>query len=124
LSRCNTPYLLTVPCDGPLLAHDLAGRLYFALTDSKADIAAASDGTRLQPVFALMKCTLLTSLLAFLAEGERKIDLWYGRHALAVADFSDRPDTFLNINTPEDRELLKARMSRDAQGKHAPDGRT
>ena len=113
LNRCSTPYLLTVPCDGPLLARELAGRLYLSLTDSNADIAAASDGVRLQPVFALMKRTLLSSLLDFLAGGERKIDLWYGRHALAVADFSDRPDTFLTVNTPEDLELLKARMSRD-----------
>jgi molybdopterin-guanine dinucleotide biosynthesis protein A len=29
---------------------------------------------------------------------------------MQLVDFSDSPDSFLNINQPEDRDLLEARM--------------
>lgn len=42
LERCETPYLLTVPCDTPLFPLDLASRLAEALVASDAEIAMVS----------------------------------------------------------------------------------
>jgi molybdopterin-guanine dinucleotide biosynthesis protein A len=70
----------------------------------------AHDGERMQPVFALLGCHLLPSLLDYLNEGGRKIDTWYAQHRLALADFSAVPETFLNLNTPEDKAELESRI--------------
>jgi molybdenum cofactor guanylyltransferase len=102
-----TPYIVTVPCDGPLLADDLVQRLCAALCRENADIAVAHDGRRMQPVYALISTALLPSLQVFLAAGNRKIDQWYACHTVALADFSDSPDTFRNINTPEDHNNIQ-----------------
>ena len=110
MQAAGTEYILTVPCDSPLLPPDLAVRLAAALTRDQADISVAHDGGRMQPVFSLLRCNLLASMLAYLESGERKIDLWYARHKLAIADFTDSPETFLNVNTPEDRAELEAKL--------------
>ena len=109
-----TPYLLSVPCDSPLLHPALAETLFRALEADQAEISVAHDGTRMQPVFALLRRELLPDLLAYLKNGGRKIDTWYAQHRLTLADFSDWPDTFLNINTTDDRIDLEQKMARTA----------
>jgi molybdopterin-guanine dinucleotide biosynthesis protein MobB len=69
---------------------------------SQSEVAVASDGERLQPVFCLVPRSLKEDLYGFLQQGERKIDLWLARHKLAEVDFSDQPQTFVNFNRPED----------------------
>ena len=44
--------------------------------------------------------------MEFLEGGDRKILLWYARHRMVTADFSDIPAMFLNANTPEDVEEI------------------
>ncbi len=109
---CTTRYLLTAPCDSPLLAVDLGARLHRAMIDEDAEICVAHDGERMQPVFALIDCALLESCVAYLAGGDRKIDRWYGGHRLAQADLSDRRECFLNVNRPEDRAAVEALLAR------------
>jgi molybdopterin-guanine dinucleotide biosynthesis protein A len=106
----DRPYIVTVPCDSPLIPGTLVETLYRSLDEQQADISVAHDGTRMQPVFALLRCELLPDLLAYLDEGGRKIDTWYDRQRLAIADFSDSPDTFLNLNTPQDKLALEGRI--------------
>ncbi len=110
LHVCKTQYLVIAPCDSPLIRPDLVPRLYQALVDDDADLSVAHDGRRMQPVFALLKCELQQSLLGYLADGGRKIDPWYHQHFTAQADFRDCDNMFLNINTPEDRDDLEARL--------------
>ncbi len=110
MERALTPYLLTVPCDSPFVPADLASRLYWALTDAGAELSVAHDGERMQPVFALVDCALLPSLLAYLEAGGRKIDTWYAQHRVALADFSGRAEAFLNVNTPEDQAEVERRL--------------
>ncbi|MEW8627888.1 MAG: molybdenum cofactor guanylyltransferase MobA [Candidatus Thiodiazotropha sp.] len=107
LEQISTPDLITVPCDGPKLPQDLVARLANAREAEAADIAVAHDGKRLQPVYALIAKKLRPSLKAYLDGGDRKIDLWYAQHKMATADFSDIPETFLNINTPEERNAFE-----------------
>lgn len=102
MRNAETEYMATLPCDSPYVPDDLVARLYRSLVEVDADISVAHNGERLQPVYSLMKCSLLQSLLAYLNSGERKIDRWYARHRMTETDFSDVPETFINANTPED----------------------
>lgn len=102
LEHMQTEYLLTLPCDGPIVVGDLVQRLAKGLEAAGADIAVAHDGRRLQPVYALLHRRVLPDLRAALDEGERKIDRWYPRNPWITVDFSDVPEQFSNINTPED----------------------
>jgi len=108
LKVIDTEFLLTVPCDSPLVAPDLAGRMYAALQLRQGDLAVAHDGRRLQPVFLLLKRGLTADLEAYLASGERKIDRWFARYRVAEADLSHRPDSFINVNEPEEKQRLEA----------------
>jgi molybdopterin-guanine dinucleotide biosynthesis protein A len=59
MQAARTPYIAVVPCDSPLIGGELVERLYAAAASSGSPIAAAHDGERLQPVFALLSCDLL-----------------------------------------------------------------
>jgi molybdopterin molybdotransferase len=107
MQTANTPYILTVPCDAPKIAPDMATRLWAALQRESAELAVAYDGERLQPVHALIPVSLLSSLQTFLANGDRKIDLWYAQHRTAIVDFSDCRSMFRNINTPQQQADLE-----------------
>jgi len=115
LERCETPFLLTVPCDTPRLPLDLAERLATAFDDPTTEIAMAAapedDGQlRTQPVFCLMPVGLLESLTQFTQEGGRKIDAWTARHRTAVVPFDrpeDDPKAFFNANTLAELHALE-----------------
>lgn len=114
LAVLETDYLLTAPCDSPLVAPDLAERLHAALVAQEADIAVAHDGQRPQPTFLLLRRGLAGDLAAFLDSGGRKIDRWFERHRLAEADMSHRPECFVNVNDPEERERIEALLHSNA----------
>lgn len=94
-------WLLTIPCDGPFVATDYAAKMLAAAHANKVYLAVAHDGTRLQPVYALLHRKLATSLTHFLQGNTRKIDAWYQQHEFAVVDFSESSAMFTNINTPQ-----------------------
>jgi molybdopterin-guanine dinucleotide biosynthesis protein A len=111
LAAARTEWVAVVPCDSPLLTADCVARLEAAHDDEETiDITVAHDGERIQPVFALIRRRLIQSLDEFLESGGRKIDQWYGRQRMRLVDFSDIPDNFENVNRPEDRARLEARI--------------
>jgi len=107
LERCETRWLVTVPCDTPLFPQDLVARLAAAAQEQDAAIAMAAgreeDGQlRTQPVFCLLRVELLESLVRFTHEGGRKIDAWTARHQTVTVPFdapADDPRAFCNANT-------------------------
>ncbi|MDP3833484.1 MAG: molybdenum cofactor guanylyltransferase MobA [Hydrogenophaga sp.] len=115
LERCESPYLLTVPCDTPLFPLDLAQRLAQAFDDESTEIAMAAareeDGQlRPQPVFCLMRLDLLESLMAFTQAGGRKIDRWTDQHRTVIVPFDqpgDDPKAFFNANTLAELHALE-----------------
>ena len=112
LHHCGTRWMMTVPCDSPLLPLDLAARLYHVLETNGADLAVADDGERLHPVFCMLSRGLACDLDDFLANGGRKIDQWFEQVSTARADFSEAPECFGNVNTADElarmeQELLK-----------------
>ncbi len=114
LERCETPYLLTVPCDVPRFPLDLARRLAAAFDDPATEIAmvaAPEDGQlRTQPVFCLMRIDLMESLTAFTQGGGRKIDAWTAQHRTVEVPFNlpgDDGDAFRNANTLAELHALE-----------------
>lgn len=109
LERCETDYLVTVPCDTPNFPTDMVQRLAQALTQEQADIAMVATiengETRTQPVFCLIKADLMSSLLAFIQEGGRKIDRWTAQHRLVEVVFEDA-SAFAGANTLEELQRL------------------
>jgi molybdopterin-guanine dinucleotide biosynthesis protein A len=120
LERCETPYLLTVLCDTPRFPRDLANRLADALEANDAEIAMAAGyetdaqgnrAIRTQPVFCLLRCELLESLVKFTHGGGRKIDTWTALHKTTVVNFdkpTDDPYAFANANTVQELVNLEA----------------
>jgi molybdopterin-guanine dinucleotide biosynthesis protein A len=116
LSHCTTPYLLSVPCDSPLLPLDLAARLSTTLQSADADLALAvtdgdsddTNGGRPQrhPVFCLMKATLLPQLSDYLRDGGRKMENWMDTLASVDVHFDNRA-AFSNINTLQELQQLE-----------------
>ncbi len=107
LAASGNAWVATVPCDSPFVPEDLIERLWRALESGPADLAVAEAEGRMQPVFALLPVSLLEDLRAFLDGGGRKIDTWFARHRVAMADFSDSPRAFVNVNTPEEAEEVE-----------------
>jgi len=117
LERCETAFMMTVPCDTPLFPHDLVARLAAALEAEDADIAMAAareeDGQlRAQPVFCLMRSELLESVVRFTHGGGRKIDAWTAQHKTVLVPFDqpgDDPKAFVNANTLAELHQLETR---------------
>ncbi len=107
MASVGSEFILTLPCDSPLLEVDYAQRFIDSYARQPAPVHVAFDGNRLQPVHALIKVDLLSSLQQFLDSGERKIDRWYAQHDYQRVDFSDCADMFRNINTPADQISLQ-----------------
>lgn len=108
LRHASSEWVLFVPCDTPMLPSDLVERLYQAVQKNGADLAVAHDGERLQPVIALLHCSLLPSLELWLEEGKRKIDRWFMQHKMVVVPFDDGETAFINLNTPQELSAVEA----------------
>ncbi|AQW32182.1 molybdenum cofactor guanylyltransferase MobA (plasmid) [Ralstonia syzygii subsp. celebesensis] len=118
LEQCQTPYLLTAPCDSPFVPIDLAAKLSQALVEAGARIALpvtlepdenGQPRRQVQPVFCLLDATLADDLTAYLQQGGRKIDAWTARHPSVEVVFDDAA-AFANINTlAELRQLAERR---------------
>jgi molybdopterin-guanine dinucleotide biosynthesis protein A len=110
LERCETTYLATLPCDSPLFPADLVARLAAALDAEGAELAKAAPLAhglaRVQPVFCLMKASLLESLVRFTHAGGRKIDRWTAEHACVNVPFEDEC-AFVNANTLSELHQLQ-----------------
>ena len=115
LERCETDLLLTVPCDSPLFPLNLTQRLLDTLIAEDAEVAVAAakeeDGSvRAQPVFCLMRVSLLESLVKFMQSGGRKIDAWTAQHKTVLVPFDTDdvdPRAFFNANTLEELHRLE-----------------
>ena len=126
LAHCPTPYLMTVPCDTPLIPHDLSARLAQSLADSNADVAMvraleahSEHGAftlRPQPVLSMMKRELGAHLDEHLKKGGRKVESWAQELHCVWVDFdqaSDDLQAFLNINTLDELHALERTLVQD-----------
>lgn len=110
-------HVISLATDAPFLPRDLAERLMQAVAEG-ADMAQARSGGRRHPVFAIWPVSMAGALRAALVdEGLRKIDDFTARFDCAIVDFlpedDGAPDPFTNLNTPEDLEDARIRVSAD-----------
>jgi molybdopterin-guanine dinucleotide biosynthesis protein A len=110
LARCETPFLVTVPCDSPLFPPDLVERLGRALLQADAEIALAATREqgvlRAQPVFCLMRAGLADGLARFVEGGQRKVERWAAQHRRVELLF-EAADAFFNANTLAELQQLQ-----------------
>lgn len=107
LAASSTDWVGFVPCDSPFIDESIVERFCHAVEDS-TDILVAHDGDFHQPVFTMFHKRVLPKLEAFLERGDRKIILLYKECNTKYVDFSDNPDCFVNLNTPEELSKLSA----------------
>jgi len=95
-------WLVTAPCDTPLLPEDFAARLVETAETAGARAAVIASGDGVHPLCAAWRVTLLPGLEAALAEGHPPVHVFLedaGAAQLRVAD-----EHLININTPSDLE--------------------
>jgi molybdopterin-guanine dinucleotide biosynthesis protein A len=107
MKHAKTEFVLSVPCDSPLVPNNLAIHLMHALEQNHADIAIAKTGPQTHPVFCLCRSNLVLDLEEFLAGGGRKVEDWQKKHSLTMVSFDDQSMAFSNINTLDDLTELE-----------------
>lgn len=106
-AHTDSDYVLTVPCDTPLLPGDLLQRLGDALSAQQADIATVSENGRLHAAIMLAHRRLEEPLRQYLEAGERRVQAWLNQQNLATADYSQQAGAFINVNTPAELAELE-----------------
>lgn len=101
LAACPTPWLMTVPVDGPALPDDLLYRMSARIGESDGALAVAYDGTRRQPLFALYRRSLAASAQVALHDNA-PVWRWQDECGAVDVDFSDEAERFVNLNSPEE----------------------
>lgn len=97
-------FVATAAVDTPFFPRDLVTKLAGAAHG--LDMAVASSGGRLHPVFGLWKVTLIPALTDYIRASRRSMHDWALSHGAGIAEWSSLPyDPFFNINTPEDIEM-------------------
>jgi molybdopterin-guanine dinucleotide biosynthesis protein A len=126
LRACTSEWMVTAPCDTPVLPLDWVARLRHAASQSgrlaamvrapeispescslnintlPATPLPGAPALRSQPVFCLLHRSLVDDLASYLAEGERKIERWTDRHGCVGVDFETNPGqtwAFTNLNS-------------------------
>ncbi len=115
LLACTTPWLVTAPCDAPLLPPDLVARLAHAASRQRPEgsplggrrlfVAASPRG--IEPGFMLAHVDLAPALGEWLAGGGRKVRHWLAAAGAGEVAFADAA-AFANINTPDELAGLEA----------------
>jgi molybdenum cofactor guanylyltransferase len=99
---CKHKRVLIVPCDIPLLPHDLVEKL---VTDNTNHLHIVKSGERLQLIF-LMPHNLLHTLNSYLEQGHQKVMDWAKSQNPIIIEFDDVTNAFANLNTLDDLKQL------------------
>jgi molybdopterin-guanine dinucleotide biosynthesis protein A len=100
-------HLITVPCDTPLLPHDLVRRLEEDLRRSGAEIAVARDPAQIHPVIGLWPVYLAARLADDMKNGARSVHRWLAQFKVCESTFA--ASHFSNLNTPAELRAAEAR---------------
>jgi len=120
-NRPGTEWVASVPGDCPFLPRDLVAKLHAARIAEGKPLACAHSGDWRHPVVGLWQVALREDLRhAITVEDLRKIEVWTGRHGVALADWPVEPvDPFFNVNTPEDVEKATKLAAAEPSGPRA-----
>ena len=107
LEHCATDYLLTVPCDAPLLDDNFAGHMLQRLTSSNADACVAESHGRWQPVHTLLHTRVRESAEKAIDRNDLAMHSWLKTLNTVTVDFTDSAEQFENLNNEIDRQRLQ-----------------
>jgi molybdopterin-guanine dinucleotide biosynthesis protein A len=107
LVASQTEWVAFVPCDVPAFPDNLVQRLWE--NKGQAPAAYVTDGERAHPTLCLLNKSLIPRLREYLAQGERKVMLFFAQVAAQQVVFAN-PAAFANLNTPEDVQLWQASL--------------
>lgn len=103
-------FVLTIPCDTPLLPPDLLTRLSAALTAGHG-VAVATSGAHIHPSCALWRSHTAEALPAYLASGRSSLKGFAAEVGRAEVDWPVSPfDPFFNVNSADDLAAAEARI--------------
>ena len=114
LRQLQTPWLLTLPVDTPVLPADLVDRLVTQAMAGPRLVSAVTDSGA-YPLCMLVHRDLFASLHAYLLSGQRKVKAWQALAGGAEVHFDTRQPEFFNINTPGHLQTLQAILDQDSQ---------
>ncbi|KAH3722472.1 molybdenum cofactor guanylyltransferase [Pelomyxa schiedti] len=128
LSRCQTPWLMVLPCDCPFVSESFIRgitRLTHG-TQSKV-IVPKPDSDLYEPLHALYSRELLPQVDSMVATNHRRV---YDLFDVSCTTFVDRPmldsidsaweSSFFNINTPSQLEAAQAHVASNFTSKLPP----
>ena len=101
LKRCNSKYLLVLPCDCPFIEADIIEKLYRSAEENNSDVVLIHDGQFLQPLFSLISKNSLASLEACIEAKNFKAKQWMTDQRHSIVE-DNRPNIFFNINNSSD----------------------
>ena len=113
------PWCLLTACDLPFLRREFLERLAVLTRDAprgpRALVPQTPDGW--QPLVAAYHKECLKPAQRLLAQGERKLDdlrdhgvIWQSIPADSFRDVDPHLETFINVNTPDELEMARARI--------------
>jgi len=103
-------FVLTIPCDTPLLPADLLTRLSEAL-DAAHGAAVATSGANIHPSCALWRSRTAEALPAYLASGRSSLKGFAAQVGMVEVEWPASPfDPFFNVNSADDLAVAEARI--------------
>jgi len=96
----TSDWLITVPCDTPMLPLDYVSRMCAAVADHLAYVA--QDSGRQQSGFCLLHRSLLPLIEQQLQCQQFAVHRFLAAANAQAVDFADETAAFVNMNTPED----------------------
>ncbi|WP_409966984.1 molybdenum cofactor guanylyltransferase [Bengtsoniella intestinalis] len=102
LQTADTPYVLVVPCDCPLLSLEMIEALFSGLEQGCSCVLSVMGG-RINPLFAIYKKTLLPTIEAQIKTGHYSVLRCCAQAAYVPIEIDS---ALVNINTPEAYEAL------------------
>jgi len=110
LKRCNSKYLLVLPCDCPFIEVDIIEKLYKSAEKNNSDVVLIHDGQFLQPLFSLISKNALPSLEECIAAKNFKVKQWMTEQKHSIIK-DNRTMMFFNINNKNDLESAEKLIS-------------
>jgi molybdopterin-guanine dinucleotide biosynthesis protein A len=104
MAEIDSPYIVTLPCDSPVIPADYVERLWRRLRTRRADICIVRDRQGLHPLHALMKTRLRADLAVYLAAGGAAAHHWVRRQRWTAIDLP-----VMNINSRDEWRLCTIR---------------
>lgn len=110
LEYCTTPYLLSAPCDAPLLTQDYAARMLHTIQQNPGVACVAECHNRWQSVHCMVKTSVKDSAELALKNHDLAMKTWLQSLGAVSVDFSDSPLQFENMNNQADQDRLEKLM--------------